>query len=67
MAHAAAQTTESETRKHIRALVKRLGAQPTARKLNLPRSSVLALAADAPVREGTLTLAAQRLREAGVR
>jgi hypothetical protein len=50
-----------DTRTRIRSSVETRGAQQTARIMGMARESVLALAAGAHVREGTLLLAEQRV------
>jgi hypothetical protein len=50
-----------DTRSRIRSSVETRGAQRTARILGMARESVLALAAGAHVREGTMLLAEQRV------
>ncbi len=51
-----------DIREKVRALVRQRGASAAARDLGMPRETVLAVGADAPVRDGTLALAAERLQ-----
>ena len=50
-----------DVRERVRRLVRTRGAAAAARDLGMPRETVLAVGADAPVRDGTLVLAEQRL------
>jgi hypothetical protein len=48
-------------RARVRELLRERGATAAARDLRMPRETLLAVGADAPVRDGTLALARERL------
>jgi nicotinate-nucleotide pyrophosphorylase len=54
---------ESEIRARVRRLVRQRGATAAARVMRMQRETLLAVAADADVQDGTIALAGQRLRE----